>query len=85
MMTDYELLSMFNEYETIMQTSFMNFVTIVFAFVIASFFVAGSGQREGHEGFFQLHGRACLNQRGPLFFASLKRFVVNSRLFPRIT
>ena len=40
MMTEFELLSMFNEYETIMQNSFMNFVTILFAFLIASFFVA---------------------------------------------
>jgi hypothetical protein len=41
MMTDFELMSLFNEYEALTQVSFMNFVTIIFAFLIASFFVAG--------------------------------------------
>ena len=39
-MTDFELISLFNEYENLTQYSFMNFVTIIFAFLIASFFVA---------------------------------------------
>jgi hypothetical protein len=39
-MPDYELLSLFTEYMIASQTAFMNFVSIVFAFLIAGYFVA---------------------------------------------
>ena len=39
-MTDYEILSLFNEMASNTQAVFMNYVTILFAFLIASFFIA---------------------------------------------
>ena len=39
-MTDYELMSLFGEYVSHQQAVYMNFVTIVFAYIVAGYFVA---------------------------------------------
>ncbi len=39
-MTDYELITAFNEYNTLMQTSFTNYVAVLFAFLIAAYLIA---------------------------------------------
>ena len=39
-MTDYELMSLFGEYVGQQQVVYMNFVTIIFAYIIASYLVA---------------------------------------------
>ena len=39
-MTDYELMSVFGEFVALQQDAYMNFVTIIFAYIVAGYFVA---------------------------------------------
>ena len=39
-MTDYELISLFTEYLAALQTAFMNYVAVLFAFLIAAYLIA---------------------------------------------
>jgi hypothetical protein len=80
-MTDYEMVSLFNEYETILQSTFINFVTIVFAFLIASYFAADKLSKSMMLVVLAVFTFACL-QEGVTFFLFYNEQSALASLFP---